>query len=99
MGIQFKKVKMILNDEKGMDKMAFNHSEKLINQIYDVSFKADVLVIGGGPAGAWAALSAKKTGQRLSWWIKVIAAQAGRRLLQAMEYGIYRLIKRKEKKR
>jgi len=59
---QFKKVKTILNDEKGMDKMAFNHSEKLINQIYDVSFKADVLVIGGGPAGAWAALSAKKNG-------------------------------------
>ena len=39
-----------------------NHSERLANQIYDISLKADVLVIGGGPAGSWAALTAKENG-------------------------------------
>ncbi|MEH7114769.1 FAD-binding protein [Neobacillus niacini] len=40
----------------------FTQSYKLVNQKYDLSFKADVLVIGGGPAGAWAALTAKENG-------------------------------------
>ena len=40
----------------------FNQSYKLANQNYDVSLKADVLVIGGGPAGAWAALTATENG-------------------------------------
>ncbi|WP_246140872.1 FAD-dependent oxidoreductase [Bacillus marasmi] len=39
-----------------------NASYKLENQLYDVKRKADVLVIGGGPAGAWAALSAAENG-------------------------------------
>jgi len=42
--------------------LEFNHSYKLANQNYDVSLKADVLVIGGGPAGAWAALTATENG-------------------------------------
>ena len=42
--------------------LEFNHSYKLVNQNYDVSLKADVLVIGGGPAGAWAALTATENG-------------------------------------
>jgi succinate dehydrogenase/fumarate reductase flavoprotein subunit len=37
-------------------------SYKLANQLYDVSLKADVLVIGGGPAGAWAAITATQNG-------------------------------------
>ena len=37
-------------------------SYKLANQLYDLSFKADVLVIGGGPSGAWAAITAKQNG-------------------------------------
>jgi len=39
-----------------------NQSYKLVNQLYDIHLKANVLVIGGGPAGAWAALSAKEKG-------------------------------------
>lgn len=35
---------------------------KLINQLYDVVLKTDVLVIGGGPAGAWSAIAAKEQG-------------------------------------
>lgn len=44
--------------------MSFKHSQahKLVNQEYDLSLKADVLVIGGGPAGAWAALTASERG-------------------------------------
>ena len=42
--------------------LEFNHSYKLVNQNYDVSLKSDVLVIGGGPAGAWAALTATENG-------------------------------------
>jgi succinate dehydrogenase/fumarate reductase flavoprotein subunit len=37
-------------------------SYKLANQLYDVSLKADVLVIGGGPSGAWAAITATQNG-------------------------------------
>lgn len=40
----------------------FNLSERLSNQIYDLRINTDVLVIGGGPAGAWAALNARKHG-------------------------------------
>ncbi len=40
---------------------------------------ADVLVIGGGPAGAWAAWSAAAQGASVSWRIKAIWAQAARR--------------------
>ncbi|NMD70935.1 FAD-binding protein [Bacillus sp. DNRA2] len=39
-----------------------NATYKLENQLYDVKRKADVLVIGGGPAGAWAALAATEHG-------------------------------------
>lgn len=35
---------------------------KLVNQLYDVVLKTDVLVIGGGPAGAWSAIAAKEQG-------------------------------------
>ncbi|MEC1523608.1 FAD-binding protein [Neobacillus niacini] len=37
-------------------------SYKLATQLYDVSLKADVLVIGGGPAGAWTAITATQNG-------------------------------------
>lgn len=37
-------------------------SYKLSNQLYDLSLKADVLVIGGGPAGAWSAITATQNG-------------------------------------
>ena len=32
---------------------------------YDLDLEADVLVIGGGPAGAWAGLSASAAGARV----------------------------------
>ncbi|MEH7178469.1 FAD-binding protein [Neobacillus vireti] len=37
-------------------------SYKLANQLYDLSLKADVLVIGGGPAGSWSAITATQNG-------------------------------------
>ncbi|MGG3575204.1 FAD-binding protein [Bacillus gobiensis] len=39
-----------------------DYTERLVNQHYDLFLKAEVLIIGGGPAGAWAALTAREKG-------------------------------------
>lgn len=43
---------------------------------------ADVLVIGGGPAGTWAALTASAKGRKLSLQIKATAVRAVQRPLR-----------------
>src|SRR4029079_4938883 len=40
-------------------------AEKLSSSAGSVVFDADVLVLGGGPAGAWAAISAAERGARV----------------------------------
>ncbi|MBR1218899.1 FAD-binding protein [Bradyrhizobium sp. U87765 SZCCT0131] len=42
-----------------------NRAEQLVAEEGAVAFEADVLVLGGGPAGAWAAVSAAQRGARV----------------------------------
>src|SRR5207245_3835677 len=42
-----------------------SRAEKLSSSARSVVFDADVLVIGGGPAGTWAAISAAERGARV----------------------------------
>jgi flavin-dependent dehydrogenase len=48
-----------------------NPAARLAKRAYDLEISTDVLVIGGGPAGAWAALAAAERGA------SVIVAEKG----------------------
>src|SRR4051812_38089249 len=43
---------------------SLSHLAPVEGQDYELDLDADVLVIGGGPAGAWAALTASRGGAR-----------------------------------
>jgi succinate dehydrogenase/fumarate reductase flavoprotein subunit len=60
---------------------------RLASRSYDTSLVADVLVIGGGPAGAWAALTATEAGARVVLVEKGYTGTAGP--LSSANTGIY----------
>jgi succinate dehydrogenase/fumarate reductase flavoprotein subunit len=60
---------------------------RLAKRSYDTSLSADVLVIGGGPAGAWAALTAAEAGAHVVLAEKGYTGTAGP--LSSANTGIY----------
>jgi succinate dehydrogenase/fumarate reductase flavoprotein subunit len=62
-------------------------ASRLARSAYDTQLSADVLVIGGGPAGAWAALAAAETGASVIVAEKGYTGTAGP--LSSANTGIY----------